>query len=287
MPTAPRPSSPAPGPPAPAAALAGLGQTGAVIVEDLLSPDVLERLNAELDPWLGSDPAERKFINEGVAWFFGKQTDHVTGVAGKSRTFAVDVMCHPLLLAVCDELLLPSCARYQLNLGHVLDRGPGAAAQLLHRDEAVWCDVPKPHPILQVASIVALVDFTEENGATRVVPGSHEWPADRQADPSESVPAEMPAGAGVVYLGSTIHGGGENRTRDDRRRGMHMSYVLGWLRTEENSYLAVPLDRVRDLPKRCLDLLGYSAHDAFARGGGYLGAVDVRDPLEMIENGEL
>jgi ectoine hydroxylase-related dioxygenase (phytanoyl-CoA dioxygenase family) len=271
----------------PEAVAEGLDRAGAVIVEDLLSPDVVARLNADFDPHLGNDPAERKFINDGVAWFFGQKTDHVTGVAGKSRTFATDVMCHPLLLAVCDRILLPSCARYQLNLGHVLDRGPGAEAQLLHRDEAVWCDMPDPHPELQVATIVALVDFTEENGATRLVPGSHRWPRDRQPDPSETVAAEMPAGAAVVYLGSTIHGGGANETTDARRRGMHMSYVLGWLRTEENSYLAIPLDRVRDLPPRCLDLLGYSAHDAIARGGGYLGAVDVRDPLEMIESGEL
>jgi ectoine hydroxylase-related dioxygenase (phytanoyl-CoA dioxygenase family) len=270
-----------------AAVVAGLEAHGAAIVEDLLDAEVLARLNAELDPHLGNDPSSRRFLNEGVAWFFGQQTDHVTGVAGKSRTFAIDVMCHPLLLEVCDAVLLPACSRYRLNLGHVLDRGPGAAAQLLHRDEAVWCDVPRPHPELQVATMIALVDFTEDNGATRVIPGSHRWPADRTADPAETVPAEMPAGAAVVYLGSTIHGGGANRTADVRRRGMHMSYVLGWLRTEENSYLANPLDKVRDLPARCLDLLGYTAHDAIARGGGYLGAVDVRDPLELIERGEL
>jgi ectoine hydroxylase-related dioxygenase (phytanoyl-CoA dioxygenase family) len=263
---------------------------GAVIVEDLLSADVLARLNRELDPHLAhppSAPSERRFINDAVAWFFGPQTDHVTGVAGKSRTFAIDVMCHPLLLEVCDRILLRSCARYQLNLGHVLDRGPGADAQLLHRDELVWSDVPRPHDTLQIASMIALCDFSEENGATRIVPGSHRWPADRVPDESETVAAVMPAGAAVLYLGSTIHGGGANRSTDQRRRGLHLSYVVGWLRTEENSYLAVPLDRVRDLPRRCLELLGYSAHDALRRGGGYLGAVDVRDPLEMIERGEL
>ncbi len=260
---------------------------GAVIIEDLLAADVVARLNGELDPYLGSAPVERRFINDAVAWFFGPQTDHVTGVAGKSRSFAIDVMCHPLLLEVCDRILLRSCARYQLNLGHVLDRGPGAAAQLLHRDELVWNDVPQPHDVLQIASMIALVDFTEENGATRVIPGSHRWPADRTPTDDETVAAVMPAGAAVLYLGSTIHGAGANRTAAQRRRGMHMSYVLGWLRTEENSYLAVPLDRVRDLPTRCLELLGYAAHDALKRGGGYLGAVDVRDPLEMIGRGEL
>lgn len=267
--------------------VARLEETGAVVIEDLLARDVVDRLNAELDPHLGSPPADRRFINDAVAWFFGQQTDHVTGVAGKSRTFAIDVMCHPLMLAVCDRILLRSCARYQLNLGHVLDRGPGAAAQLLHRDELVWNDVPRPHDTLQIASMIALCDFTAENGATRLIPGSHRWAVDRIPEEHETVPAVMPAGAAVLYLGSTLHGGGENRSADQRRRGLHLSYVLGWLRTEENSYLAVPLDRVRNLPRRSLELLGYTAHDALARGGGYLGAVDVRDPLEMIERGEL
>lgn len=267
--------------------VARLEDSGAVIVEDLLSADVIARLNGELDPHLARAPRERRFINDAVAWFFGPQTDHVTGVAGKSRTFAIDVMCHPLLLEVCDRILLRSCARYLLNLGHVLDRGPGAAAQILHRDEAVWNDVPRPHDVLQVASMIALCDFSEENGATRLIPGSHRWPVDRSPEEHETVAAVMPAGAAVLYLGSTIHGGGGNRSADQRRRGLHMSYVLGWLRTEENSYLAVPLDGVRDLPTRCLELLGYAAHDALRRGGGYLGAVDVRDPLEMIGRGEL
>jgi ectoine hydroxylase-related dioxygenase (phytanoyl-CoA dioxygenase family) len=208
-------------------------------------------------------------------------------VAAKSRTFATDVLCHPLLLAVCDALLLPACARYQLNVAHVLDRGPDSEAQLLHRDQLVWNDLPKPHPELQVASVIALVDFTAENGATRVIPGSHKWPLDRIPKPEETTAAVMKAGDAVVYLGSTIHGGGANRTADQFRRGMHLSYVLGWLRTEENSYLSTPLELVRDLPRQSQELLGYAAHDALARGGGYLGAVDVRDPLEMLESGDL
>ena len=71
-------------------------------------------------------------------------------------------MCHPLLLSLCDRILLPSCARYQLNLGHLLQRGPGAEEQWLHRDEAVWSDLPRPHPEVQLASVIAFVDFTRE-----------------------------------------------------------------------------------------------------------------------------
>src|SRR5207249_724315 len=166
-----------------------------------------------------------------------------------SRTFATDVMCKPTLLAICDPVHLPSCARYQLNIGHLLQRGPGADEQWLHRDESVWSDVPWPHPELQLASVIAFVDFTRDNGATRVVPGSHHWP-DRQLSPAEQAArppvapehiayAEMPKGSAVVYTGGTIHAGGSNVT-DIPRRGAHLSYCLGWLRTEENNYLAVP-----------------------------------------------
>jgi ectoine hydroxylase-related dioxygenase (phytanoyl-CoA dioxygenase family) len=194
------------------------------------------------------------------------------------------VLCHPLLLGVCDAVLVPSCATYQLNIAHVLDRGPGAEAQMLHRDELVWIHVPRPHPELQVASMIALEDFDADNGATRVVPGSHRWEPERQPEPHEVAVAAMPAGAAAIYLGSTLHGGGANTSADRRRRGMHLSYVLGWLRTEENQFLSVPADVVKTLPRRAQELLGWVAHDAIAAGGGYLGTVDLRDPIERFES---
>jgi ectoine hydroxylase-related dioxygenase (phytanoyl-CoA dioxygenase family) len=189
--------------------------------------------------------------------------------------------------ALCDAVLLPACASYQLNIAHVLDRGPGSEQQLLHRDEAVWIHLPQPHPEVQIASVIALVDFTADNGATRVAPGSHRWAADRVASPDELVPAEMTAGSAIVYLGSTLHGGGPNTTSDVRRRGMHVSYCVGWLRTEENQYLATPIDVVRTLPRESQALLGYAAHDAIGAGGGYLGTVSVQDPLELLATGQL
>jgi ectoine hydroxylase-related dioxygenase (phytanoyl-CoA dioxygenase family) len=119
------------------------------------------------------------------------------------------------------------------------------------------------------------------------VPGSHHWvDPERQPTDDEWVAAEMPAGSAVVYLGSTIHAGGANTT-DGWRRCMHVSYCLGWLRTEENQVLAVPLDVARALPRESQALLGYAAHDAIATGGGYLGTVEVQDPLDLIERGEL
>ncbi len=267
--------------------VAALDEQGAVIVEDLLDAALLARFNAELDPLLDAAQPDRQFLNPAIDWFFGKRTRHVSAVAAHSRTFATDVLCHPLLLGVCDAVLGPACASYQLNIAHVLDRGPGAEAQFLHRDELVWVHVPRPHPELQVASVIALEDFRAENGATRVVPGSHRWPLDRKPEEREITEAVMPPGAAVIYLGSTIHGAGANTTVDRRRRGMHVSYVVGWLRTEENQYLSVPVEVVRELPRRAQELLGWAAHDALASGGGYLGTVDLRSPVDLLAEGSL
>jgi ectoine hydroxylase-related dioxygenase (phytanoyl-CoA dioxygenase family) len=263
-----------------------LESDGAVIVEDLLEPATLERFNAEIEGDLEAADASRSLVNPAIEWFMGKQTRHITGIAARSRTFAERVLCHAVLCGISDAILLPSCSRYQLNVAHVLDRGPGSEQQLLHRDELVWCQVPRPHPELQLASVIALNEFSSDNGATRIVPGSHRWPLERQPQPEEVVAAEMPAGSAVIYLGSTIHGGGPNVT-SLRRRGIHISYTLGWLRTEENHYLSTPPDIARTLPRRAQELLGYAVHDALAVGGGYLGAVDTSDPIELMAQGRL
>lgn len=258
-------------------------QDGAVIVRDLLSRDVVAAINAEVDPFVEAADPDMRHLNPGVQ-IFHAQTRHVSGLAGKSRTFATEVMIHPLLMAVCDTILGPSCARYQLNLAHLLERLPGATNQFWHQDELVWNLVPVPKPELQVASVIALVDFTADNGATRVFPGSHRWEAGRYPASEEPAVAVMPAGSAIVYLGSTFHGGGEH-TGGAPRRGVHLSYTLGWLRTEENNYLAVPPEVACTLPQQCQEVLGYAVHDAIERGGGYLGMLDMRDPIAMFAKG--
>jgi ectoine hydroxylase-related dioxygenase (phytanoyl-CoA dioxygenase family) len=261
---------------------------GAVIVEGLLDDELLRRFNCELDPVLASTrPDGAKFINDAVAWFFGDRTRHVTGVAGKSRVFATEILTHARYAAACDAVLLPNCSRYRLNLAHVLDRGPGSERQLLHRDEDVWIHLQRPHPHIQLASVIALCDFTAENGATVVAPGSHQWDEGREPSDDELIPAEMPAGSAVIYLGSTIHAGGANITDSVWRRGMHLSYCVGWLRTEENQFLATPLEVAKSLPRAAQELLGYAAHDAIEVGGGYLGTVELQDPVELIAAGAL
>ena len=273
-----------------------LQRDGAVIIEHLLTPEVVARVNEEVGGHLDRADPDEPMFNPVMQAFHGPQTRQVSGVPGISPTFAVDVMCHPVLLELADRVLLPSCSRYQLNLGHLLQRGPGADEQWLHRDEAVWNDMPRPGPELQLATVIAFVDFTRDNGATRVVPGSHRWP-DRQLTPAEQMTraaptpdqiayAEMPAGSAVVYLGGTIHSGGSNTT-DVPRRGAHLSYCLGWLRTEENNYLSIPPSVAAKLPRQAQELIGYSVHDGIPRGGGYLGMVRMQDPVALLERGEL
>lgn len=264
-------------------------ECGAVLVEDLLDQDLLTRFNAELDGYLNENAqgAERNFVNEGVAAFFGDRTEHLSGLAAKSEIFATEVLTHQVYRGVCDEVLLPNCSSYQLNLAHVLNRGPGGAPQPLHRDEDVWIHLAKPRPTIMLASVLALRDFTAENGATRVIPGSHLWDPERQPTDAEAIPAVMRAGSGIIYLGSTIHAAGANATADQWRRGMHISYGVGWLRTEENQYLSIPLDQARALPRESQELLGFGVHDAIALRGGYLGAVDLADPVELMAAGTL
>jgi ectoine hydroxylase-related dioxygenase (phytanoyl-CoA dioxygenase family) len=191
-------------------------------------------------------------------------------------------------MAVCDRFLLENSASYQLNLGHLIVRGPGSKAQVMHRDEGNWTThMPKPAPEMQISTMTALVDFTKDNGATKVVPGSHRWPAVRRPDPSEVACAEMSAGSTVIYFGSTVHAAGDNVTEERWRLGLHMSYVLGWLRTEENNYLACPPSLARTLPPRSQELLGYSIHNTLDAGGGYLGMLELQNPMALLASGAL
>lgn len=264
-----------------------LKDDGGVIVEGFLAPEVIARIKEEVAGARARANPGMRHLNPAIQFFYGDKTRHVNGMAAQSRTFATEVMIHPIYLALCDRILLPSCARYQLNLGHLIDRGPGAQNQLLHRDELVWVHLPQPHAEIQLASMIALEDFRVENGATRIVPGSHRWPRARQPEPQEIADAVMPAGSAVIYLGSTIHGAGANSTPSEWRPGLHVSYVLGWLRTEENNYLAVPPEIARTLPRAAQEVLGYAVHDAIASAGGYLGMVGLRDPVDLMAEGKL
>ena len=261
---------------------------GGIIVENFLSADLLERFNAELDPFVAeADKKDQGFVNEGYAAFYGPAMRHVLAVAQKSDIFIDEILCHPIFVGLGDSILKASCQSYQLNVAHVLERKPGAKAQVLHRDHIVWPDLGPKHPNRQISSVIALSEFTADRGATLVIPGRHTWDEGRGPKRHEVGAAEMQPGSAVIYLGGTYHAGGANVTQDKCRRGMHVSYCLGWLRTEENNYLSLSLDRVRKLSRQAQTLLGYAAHDGLPMGLGYLGAVDLNDPVELFAQGKL
>lgn len=259
-----------------------LQRDGVVILEGLVTPEQLQRMNQELDPFMREAATTVPDMNPMLQMFYGDKTRRMGALPVKSRTFC-DVLTHPRLAEICEEILLKAGSSYQMNVAQVLEVGPEAVAQFLHRDEDVWPHMPKPCPTFQVASMTALTDFTEEIGATCFVPGSHLWEdRSREAQADEVAIAEMPAGSMALYLGSTIHGAGTNRTVDRWRRGIHLSFIVGWIRTEENNYLNIPMEVARDLPERVQALLGYQMHDAIDAGGGVAGSVEFRDPMVLL-----
>lgn len=259
-----------------------LQRDGVVILEGLVTPEQLQCMNQELDPFMSEAATTVPEMNPLLQMFYGDKTRRMGALPAKSRTFC-DVLTHPLLAEICEEILLKAGSSYQMNVAQVLEVGPDAVAQFLHRDEDVWPHMPKPCPTFQVASMTALTDFTEEIGATCFVPGSHLWEdRSREAEAEEVAIAEMPAGSMALYLGSTLHGAGTNRTVDRWRRGIHLSFIVGWIRTEENNYLNIPMEVARDLPERVQALLGYQMHDAIDAGGGVAGSVEFRDPMVLL-----
>lgn len=248
----------------------GLRAHGVVIVESLVPAELCDRIEAELAPFVSSRPL-------GADGFTGRDTTRTGALLARSRSVC-ELVAHPLVLDVVDAVLWPAKTTFQLHLTQAISIGPGETAQPLHRDQ--WCFdfFPFPDDVeVEVSSIWALTDFTEANGATRVVPDSHLPGVDPGAlTPADSVAATMPRGSVVLYSGRTVHGGGAN-TSDEVRTGINVDYVLGWLRQEENQYLSVPLETVRQLPERVQRLMGYEM------GCYALGYVDdLRNPMALL-----
>ena len=126
--------------------VAALRDAGGVIVEGVLARDLLDRFNAELDPILDQVSPKRSYLNPAIDAFYGDRVRQITGVAARSRVFAEEILCHPFYAEVCDAILGPNCATYQLNVAQVMDRCPGAEQQILHRDEDVWVHLPARTP---------------------------------------------------------------------------------------------------------------------------------------------
>ncbi len=259
--------------------LAVLAQDGGVIVHNMLSTQVVANLLSELAPQSETSQVGPKSDNKNVNHFWGQQTKRFTRLAQRSQTFADEVLVHPILTGVADELLKPYCASYWMNTGQMMIVMPGGAPQYMHRDSDDWPAMCSPTaPPCQISCMFALSDFTAENGATRVAPGSHLWSDySRQATDDEITQAVMPAGSGMIYLGKTLHSAGANKTENEPRFGMHLSYVLGWLTPEEAGCLGVTEDRAKTFTKQQQQLLGYRCYDASDLNGGRLWTVDYED----------
>jgi len=254
---------------------------GGVIVRDFLSSDSLRRLQSELEPFVHASEPGSKEAHRGWQLFHGSRTKRFCGLAAKSPTF-VELLLDGKLKEYADHFMLPNCGSYWLNTGQMMVIGPGEPAQLLHRDSANWPHFPWPAPEVTVSCMFALSDFEVECGATQVAPGSHRWSDPARAPTAHEITqAVMPAGSVLFYTGHVIHAAGENRTTDRWRCGMHVSWVLGWLRPEECHYLAVPIEIARRLPERVQQLLGYHSYHPSIYGGR-LGLVDFDEARRIL-----
>ena len=180
---------------------------------------------------------------------------------------------HPNVLPIVEGVLDAGCLVSSLSSIAI---GPEERAQPIHADDTL-IPLAKPHEPVVCNSMWALTDFTEANGATRIVPGSHlrdRSPTYRQH--YDSVPAEMPRGSVLVWHGSLWHGGGANRT-DDRRVGIAMNYCAGYIRQQENQQLGIPTNTVRRFPPRLRELVGYGVYK------GLIGHIDKQSPNELLD----
>ena len=239
-----------------------LRDEGCAVVERFLEPAKVASLKEELAP-------HREATPEGRNDFEGFATRRVYALFAKVRGFD-ELAVHPLLLGVLDEVL----GHYQLSGPVGIDIGPGESAQGLHRDDVVY-PIPWPHQQVVLNTMWALDDFTADNGATVIVPGSHQTSPMDRPDDAEAVPATMPAGSVMFYVGTVWHGGGTNHT-DRRRLGVILEYCAAWLRAQENHVTAVPVELVKTLPPRLQELLGYNIFPPF------LGYVDGRHPRRTL-----
>ena len=249
-----------------------MNEDGTIILEDLLEPDIVSRINRELDPIM-SEP------NHGL------MDADIVGAGRRlnsslrySSTIVNFVAAHPVLIALAESFLLEHCDTLQIAAVHVSDIYPGEPAQSLHRDDYNWGHVKgRTHP-LSITTIIALSEFSPITGGTRVAPGSHCWPDAYEASTrrdawSEGIYAEksyppgvnehhvvqpkLAPGSALSVLGVTVHGAGANISVDVRRRGLVVSYCVGWIRATHANLLLYPPDVAKTFPLPVQRLLGY------------------------------
>jgi ectoine hydroxylase-related dioxygenase (phytanoyl-CoA dioxygenase family) len=241
-----------------------LEQDGYVIIEDVLSADELLELNAQISGQLASTMPDY-----GNA-FMGEKTKRFGRLLYRIPA-SREIVRHPFVLSVLNSTLRLFSPTYQVHFTSVMHVMEGEKAQVLHRDISPF---PNQGPTVVIATMWAASAFTRDNGATVLVPGSHLWPDARFPTKEELRVAEMRAGSLLIYRGNLIHGAGA--CKRGSRTGVALQYCVGWMRQEENQYLAVPLEVARTLPEDLQRIMGY---DLAARHWGY---VDQLHPLNFL-----
>lgn len=243
--------------------LAALQRDGYVILPDLLAPAELGEIRDAVAPLLD---------RHGRNGFEGRMTQRVYSVLNKTRT-CDRIADHPRVLALLDRLFLPN---YLLSMLQVINILPGEQAQLLHTDDGFY-PPPRPRAALGAATICAIDDFTADNGATDIIPGSHLW-GHRTPEETEREPVVMKAGSCVFFLSTLWHGGGANRSAAPRL-AVTAQYCEPWLRPQEAFTLSTTRDTVRAVSEDIRRMLGYSIHPPF------IGQVDGMHPKRLLEPG--
>ena len=234
-----------------------MAEDGAVIIDDLLGSKRLKALERDLAPFLNKAVYGRDA-------FTGFHTQRIGALIARS-TACGELALDSRMLDAARTYLAAHCDDVQLHFTSAVAIAPGESAQILHRDRGIWGGyVPRQiEPLF--STIWALTPFTQENGATQVVVGSHRWEKKRQPAPDEIAYAEMSPGSVLCYNGTVLHGGGANTTEDETRIGVFLHYTLNWLRQEENQYLSCPPQHAEHLSQELRALIGY------AKGGYVLG----------------
>ena len=229
---------------------AKLLEQGYCVISGLIDPHQVAALDRDLAPAF----AETPFCQGG---FYGERTKRFGRLLSRSTRAQHHVM-HPLILQIVEAILAPWCDRIQLNLTQAIALHPGALSQLPHRDQDMWRGAIGEIEYL-VNVMWPFTPYTEANGATLLWPNSH---GEKALDPQpqgDPIAIELEPSEALVFLGSTLHGAGGNRT-DEIRRGMIVSYCLGWLKPYENQWLAYPPYIARHFPPELAALAGYQQH---------------------------
>ena len=242
-------------------------ENGYAIVDDAADTAVMDRLASEAAPFVEASAHGRDIYD-------GRHTRR-TGALVARCPAARELVMHPIVRAVVDDFLGHSTT-YQLHLTQLITIEPGETRQKPHRDQMAFDFFSFPADYhVQCNTMWALTDFTAANGATHIAPGTSGM-ADAEAEQIEEIQATMRRGSVLFYDGKVLHGGGAN-TSDRPRQGVNITYAVGWVRQEENQYLACPPDVARSLDDDLLKMIGYQ-QGAFALG--YVG--DQIDPLAAL-----